>query len=112
MESLPFIEINPRSFNKTIYECSIQDAFPSEKIFLDEVRNLYLRGHLFDLFDSSISLNKKIHKLILDFEGETRDFEYFTINNIPFDEPVLTDTEINDYFTENEKILEIMLKNS
>ena len=58
---------------------------------------------MFDLFDSSISLNKKIHNLILDFEGETRDFEYFTINNIPFDEPVLTDIELNDYFSENEK---------
>ena len=103
IKSMPQFQNEDGSFNKTIYEYSIQDAFPSEKIFLDEVRNLYLRGHLFDLFDSSISLNKKIHKLILDFEGETRDFEYFTINNIPFDEPVLTDTELNDYFTENEK---------
>jgi peptidyl-prolyl cis-trans isomerase D len=103
IKSMPQFQNEDGSFNKTIYEYSIQDAFPSEKIFLDEVRNLYLRGHLFDLFDSSISLNKKIHKLILDFEGETRDFEYFTINNIPFDEPVLTETELNDYFTENEK---------
>ena len=103
IKSMPQFQNEDGSFNKTIYEYSIQDAFPSEKIFLDEVRNLYLRGHLFDLFDSSISLNKKIHNLILDFEGETRDFEYFTINNIPFDEPVLTDTELNDYFTENEK---------
>ena len=103
IKSMPQFQNEDGSFNKTIYEYSIQDAFPSEKIFLDEVRNLYLRGHLFDLFDSSISLNKKIHKLILDFEGETRDFEYFTINNIPFDEPILTDTELNDYFTENEK---------
>ena len=103
IKSMPQFQNEDGSFNKTIYEYSIQDAFPSEKIFLDEVRNLYLRGHLFDLFDSSISLNKKIHKLILDFEGETRDFEYFTINNIPFDEPVLTDAELNDYFTENEK---------
>ena len=103
IKSMPQFQNEDGSFNKTIYEYSIQDSFPSEKIFLDEVRNLYLRGHLFDLFDSSISLNKKIHKLILDFEGETRDFEYFTINNIPFDEPVLTETELNDYFTENEK---------
>lgn len=103
IKSMPQFQNEDGSFNKTIYEYSIQDAFPSEKIFLDEVRNLYLRGHLFDLFDSNISLNKKIHKLILDFEGETRDFEYFTINNIPFDEPALTDSELNDYFTENEK---------
>ena len=103
IKSMPQFQNEDGSFNKTIYEYSIQDAFPSEKIFLDEVRNLYLRGHLFDLFDSNISLNKKIHKLILDFEGETRDFEYFIINNIPFDEPVLTDTELNDYFIENEK---------
>ena len=103
IKSMPQFQNEDGSFNKTIYEYSIQDAFPSEKVFLDEVRNLYLKGHLFDLFDSSISLNKKIHNLILDFEGETRDFEYFTINNIPFDEPVLTDIELNDYFTENEK---------
>ena len=103
IKSMPQFQNEDGSFNKTIYEYSIQDAFPSEKVFLDEVRNLYLKGHLFDLFDSSISLNKKIHNLILDFEGETRDFEYFTINNIPFDEPVLTDIELNDYFSENEK---------
>ena len=107
IKSMPQFQNEDGSFNKTIYEYSIQDAFPSEKIFLDEVRNLYLRGHLFDLFDSNISLNKKIHKLILDFEGETRDFEYFTINNIPFDEPELTDTELNDYYVENEKIFRI-----
>ncbi len=103
IQSMPQFQNEDGSFNKTIYEYSIQNTFPSEKIFLDEVRNLYLRGHLFDLFNSEIILNKKIHKHILDYEGETRDFEYFTINNIPFDKPVLTELELNDYFKDNVK---------
>ena len=107
IKSMPQFQNEDGSFNKTIYEYSIQDTFPSEKVFLDEVRNLYLRGHLFDLFNSSITLNKNIHNLILNYETETRDFEYFTINNIPFDKPSLDEKELFDFYNDNKKDFKI-----
>ena len=107
IKSMPQFQNEDGSFNKTIYEYSIQNTFPSERVFLDEVRNLYLRGHLFDLFNSPITLNKNIYDLILNYETETRDFEYFTINDIPFEKPSLDKKELLDFYKDNEKDFKI-----
>ena len=101
IKSMSQFQNDDGSFNKTFYEYSIQNNFPSEKKFLDDVKMIYIKGHLFDLFNSDISLNKNIHKFILDYETETRNFEYFTINNIPFKSPALKEIDLLDYYEEN-----------
>ena len=101
IKSMSQFQNDDGSFNKTFYEYSIQNNFPSEKKFLDDVKMIYIKGHLFDLFNSDISLNKNIHKFILDYETETRNFEYFTINNIPFKSPAVKEIDLLDYYEEN-----------
>ena len=98
IKSMPQFQNDNGSFNKTLYEYTLQNNFPSEKVFIDKVKNLYLKAHIFDLFNSDLSLNEKIYDLIVDFETETRDFEYFVINGTQFNKPDISNQELLEFY--------------
>ena len=100
IQDLPQFKNNNDKFSETIYNNSILSNFSSEKEFLDELSFVFLNGLLYENFKSTHFINDKIINLLYEYEGETRDAEYFLLEdeNINID---FSDEEISIFFADN-----------
>ena len=99
--SIPQFHDADGKFNKILFDNLIISNFNNEVEFTDEISKIFLNNLLFESFAINAPLNKKISNLFYNYEAETRNVLFFTIDNTFIEKIKYSDNDSLNFYNDN-----------
>ncbi len=107
--SLPQFKSADGLFSETKYKNYIFNNFPNEEVFLKEIESTIYQGIIFENFNISSFLDKKVISHLFNYEGEKRSLKYFILNDEDL-EIKLSDKLLKEYYETEKSKYEVSQK--